>query len=182
MKRYLEIDYSKHSRAADFFRDRQDGVPFRATDLQQAAQIGFNRWLQMQMSNNLYRSVDNVVIGEGYFEADVHRHNRSGAVVSTERVRREFEWCAPADAFTPRYALEHCDNPDIQRMYNAMKRALAEGHPAVRMSRSGNIVFSETVQLPCGWHGGKYISAEHRCLSTDPEIAAMQMEAAGLEW
>ena len=178
----------QHEYGSDFYRDVVTDSVFRAETPELAAKIAFNQWLES--FNNIGHSADNVVVGEGYFTVDVHKHaSSSGITLDTETIRHDVVYYGPSDMFTPQYQLEHSNDSEIQQMRAAMEQAFANNHPSVRLSRGKlslgkrELIFSEMVKLPYGYQpDGTYISSENRHLSTNPQIARLQMAAAGIEW
>lgn len=90
------------------------------------------------------------------------------------------DWSPPV--YSPAEQLKCCNNPEIQRMLQAMVVAAAQGNPAVTMSKRTELPYFTCNHHPeLGAHG-IYESAEHGYLVTDPEIAMLQMERAGIQW
>ncbi len=170
MRKYLNI--GPHGFNGDFYVC-EDGLPFRADDLEIATRIAFNNWLHG--FDNLYHSCTLDTIEPGRFTVTITQHASNGA--SDGSLSRSFgvRYYGPANMFTIRYEYDHCRLPEFREYYEEMLREAESGNPGVRLSGSSGMVMFN-IGFPRWRRNGDWWSREHDYLSTDIELAREQME------
>lgn len=175
--------YAKHISPAPqsqpcYYMATSSPTPIFANSLYNATVTAFNRWLAE--FDNVGRAAQNVKITEGQFLVDIYTGSVN-APSYDHTITHMVAYHGPADMHKPAFKIENGD-PVTQQQYAAMVAAHAAGNPAVKMNKSGFVVFVESPEqhdllrqsdgyLP-SWGGGY--------LSTDHALAERQLAMAGV--
>lgn len=154
-------------------------TPIFANSLYNATVTAFNRWLAE--FDNVGRAAQNVKITDGQFEVDIYTGSVN-APSYDHTITHTVAYYGPADMHKPAFKIENGD-PVTQQQYAAMVAAHAAGNSAVKMNKSGFVVFVESPDqhdllrqsdgyLP-SWGGG-YLSTNHA-------LAERQLATAGIK-
>lgn len=182
-KKFTNVD--PHGYEGDFYQCGEH--IYRADNLMIATQIGFNHFLFD--FDNFHRSCKLESLEPGRFTVSIFGHpGNSPFARSLGTEEHLVTYHGPANMFTEAYQQDACKDPEFISMLNAMKEALAEGNPAVRLAKSsGRVIFSEQTvakfprfrpDLPEDDDENWFPSCPY--LSTDIEIARLQMQYANI--